>query len=136
MKKFAFAMLWAMLFLAAATPSFAGTSAVTLAWDPPEISTDVTGYTVHYGTASGTYTAQVDAKTALTFTVSELPDGTYYFAVTAYNQGGLHSEYSNEVSIVLDTKPPAYPRNLKAVSVKITVDTRNGTITTTATTGK
>jgi len=24
-----------------------------LAWDPPEVSTDVTGYMMHYGTASG-----------------------------------------------------------------------------------
>lgn len=115
--------------------SFAGTSDVTLQWDPPEIATDVAGYTVHYGTESRTYTMKADAGTALTYTVSGLADGTYYFAVTAYNAAGYHSEFSNEVRIVLDTKPPAYPKNLRAVSVKITVDTRNGTVVSTTTTG-
>jgi hypothetical protein len=80
------------------TNSLAGQ--VALAWDPPDISTDVTGYMIHYGTAPGTYTQGVDVGNTLNYTVSNLTDGkTYYFAVTAYNAAAYESIYSNEVSI-------------------------------------
>ena len=73
-----------------------------LAWDPPDISTDVTGYMIHYGTASGTYSQAIDVGNTTGYTVSNLIDGkTYYFAVTAYNAVGYESVYSNEVSIVM-----------------------------------
>ncbi len=73
-----------------------------LAWDPPDISTDVTGYMIHYGTASGIYSQAVDVGNITSYTVSNLLDGqTYYFAVTAYNAFGYESVYSNEVSIAI-----------------------------------
>ena len=73
-----------------------------LAWDPPDISTDVTGYMIHYGTASGTYSQAIDVGNTTSYTVSNLIDGkTYYFAVTAYNAIGYESVYSNEVSITI-----------------------------------
>ena len=78
-----------------------------LAWDPPEISTDATGYMVHYGTASGAYSQGVDVGNTTSYPVSNLIDGqTYYFAVTAYNAAGYQSDYSNEVSIM--TSLPQY----------------------------
>ena len=82
------------------TYSFAGQA--NLAWDPPDISTDVTGYMIHYGTASGTYSQAIDVGNTTSYTVSNLIDGqTYYFAVTAYNAVGYESVYSNEVSIAI-----------------------------------
>lgn len=78
-----------------------------LAWDPPEISTDATGYMVHYGTASGTYSQGIDVGNTTSYTVYNLTDGQkYYFAATAYNASGYQSVYSNEVSIM--TSPPQY----------------------------
>jgi hypothetical protein len=77
----------------------------TLAWDPPEISTDVTGYMLHYGTAPGTYTEAVDVGNTLSYTVSNLSDGqTYYFAVTAKDAAGDESAYSNEISAVTSSQ--------------------------------
>jgi hypothetical protein len=71
----------------------------TLTWDPPDISTNVTGYMLHYGTASGSYLQAIDVGNARSYTVSNLADGqTYYFAVTAYNAAHYESVYSNEVS--------------------------------------
>jgi hypothetical protein len=79
------------------TDSHAGQA--TLAWDPPAVSTDVTGYMIHYGTASGTYSQSADAGNTTSYAVTNLTDGrTYYFAVTAYNAAGYQSEYSNEVN--------------------------------------
>ncbi len=78
------------------------TGQAKLAWDPPDISTDVTGYMIHYGTASGTYSQAMDVGNTTSYTVSNLIDGqTYYFAVTAYNAVGYESVYSNEVSITI-----------------------------------
>lgn len=78
-----------------------------LAWDPPEVSTDVTGYMMHYGTASGTYSQGIDVGNTTSYPVYNLTDGQkYYFAVTAYNDVGYQSDYSNEVSIM--TSPPQY----------------------------
>ncbi len=47
-----------------------------------------------------------------TFTTPTLPNGTWYFVVTAYNTAGLESGYSNEVSKTIATAPEP-PRNLR-----------------------
>jgi hypothetical protein len=87
-----------VLFFLLLTPnSYAGQA--TLMWDPPAIPTDVAGYKVDYGTASGTYTQGIDVGNSTSHTIGSLPDGqTYYFAVVAYNSAGTESGYSNEVS--------------------------------------
>jgi hypothetical protein len=66
---------------------------------------DLAGYQVHYGTATGTYTHSI-----LIALASQPHPGTtsyklkglvknqkYYIAVTAYNQYGYESAFSNEV---------------------------------------
>jgi hypothetical protein len=110
-------------------------SDVTLAWDA-NTEPDLAGYKIHWGTASRVYTTHVDAGNVTTFVLKGLPDGKVYIAATAYDKAGLESDYSNEVSITLDSTPPAYPKNLKSVSVKVTISTSSGSITATATTGQ
>lgn len=71
---------------------------VSLAWDAV---TGATGYRLYYGTASGSYASNVDAKTATSHTVANLTDGTrYYFSVRAYNSTTT-SGYSNEINTVV-----------------------------------
>jgi hypothetical protein len=77
----------------------------TLNWNPPGKKTDGTsltdlaGYRIYYGTASGNYAETIDVGNITTSVVSNLADGTtYYFAVTAYDTSGGESGYSNEVS--------------------------------------
>lgn len=71
----------------------------TLTWDPPVVATDVTGYMIHYGTASGAYSQSIDVGNTTSYTVSNLNDGqTYYFAATSYNRARQQSGYSNEAS--------------------------------------
>ncbi len=87
-----------MLFPIPSEP-FAGEA--TLAWDPPVVPTDVVGYMIHYGTASGSYSMAIDVGNGTSYTVSNLIDGkTYYFSVTAYNAAGVESELSGEVSLL------------------------------------
>ncbi len=66
---------------------------VTLAWDPDSVS-DLAGYKIYYGTASGNYQWNVDAGDVTTHTISDLTiGGTYYAAATAYTTDGLESTY-------------------------------------------
>jgi len=88
---------------------------VTLAWDA-NTEPDLAGYGIYYGTESGDpyhgegalegdspVDIQVDQDEdpdpdVVQFTLHDIPDGTYFFAVTAYNTKGLESDYSNEAS--------------------------------------
>jgi PKD repeat protein len=116
--------------------SFAGQ--LTLAWDAVA---NATGYKVHVGQSSGSYTASVDAGNKLTQTVAGLNDGTrYYFAVTAYGPPGTaESGYSNQVSAVVPTTTTtpaapvasftASPTSGTAPLVVTLTDTSTGTVT-------
>lgn len=80
------------------TPSSSSGTTATLSWDP-STSTNVAGYKVYMGTASGVYSSSFTLGSTTTYTVSNLGvRSTYYFAVTAYNDSGIESSTSNEVS--------------------------------------
>ena len=80
--------------------------AVTINWTPPTENTDGTaltdlaGYDIHYGTASGNYTQSVSVSNAglATYVVDNLTPGTYYFSVSAVNTSGTESPLSSEVT--------------------------------------
>ena len=73
--------------------------AVTLAWNPSVPSTNVAGYFLYYGGATGSYTNQLNIGLGTNAVVSNLVAGTtYYFAATAYTSSGLESDYSDEVA--------------------------------------
>jgi hypothetical protein len=75
---------------------------VTLAWDPNSES-DLAGYKIYYGTASGQYGTPIVIGKQTEYTVTGLTPGvTYYFAVTAYSVSGLESGFSNEVFKTMD----------------------------------
>src|SRR5208283_4138058 len=101
--------VWFLIFLVFSTlifqtgNTFAGQA--SLSWTPPTTNTngtaltDLAGYTVYYGTASGNYTQNVNVGNVTTYTVSSLAAGTtYYFAAAAFDSSGNQSAYSNEVS--------------------------------------
>lgn len=90
-----FALIAILSLVALSAPAMAAD--VTLQWDPNS-ETDLAGYKIYYGTASGVYGPPIVVGVQTTFTVAGLPPGTYFFAVTAYNASGLESGYSNEVS--------------------------------------
>jgi Fibronectin type III domain len=92
---------------------------VTLEWDPPSQDSDVvSGYLLYYGEVSGPpYEGEgvnegqspIDVGDVTTFTVTGLDDTrSYFFAVTAYNEEGLESDYSNEAA-TNDNEVPTNP---------------------------
>ena len=72
-----------------------------LSWNA-STSTNVAGYNLYYGTASGNYTSKISAGNVTAITISNLVPGvTYYFAATAYDANGNESPLSNEASFIV-----------------------------------
>ncbi|ULA58160.1 MAG: Fibronectin type III domain protein [Nitrospira sp.] len=70
----------------------------TLSWGAVS-DTNLAGYKVYMGTASGRYGTPLDVGNVTSYTISNLTLGTtYYFVVTSYGSSGSESSYSNEVS--------------------------------------
>jgi len=77
---------------------------ITMQWDPPERNvdgsalTDLAGFDLYYGSASGAYEASehIGDASATSLTVT-LPSGTYFFALTATDRDGNESGFSNEI---------------------------------------
>jgi len=92
----------------------AGTA--TLTWIAPEKNADgstlhgLAGFRIYYGTTSGSHGRSIaipadrarcennGKATQCTAAVKGLSSGFYYFCMTAYDEGGHESDYSNEVS--------------------------------------
>ena len=70
----------------------------SLTWNPVT-STNLAGYKVYVGTASGRYGTPLDVGNVTGYVVNNLAVGnTYYFVVTSYNSSGGESLPSSEVS--------------------------------------
>jgi hypothetical protein len=113
--KFLLALLGAALVLGAA-------SGAILEWDRnPE--TNVLGYRVYTGTNSRNYTSVLDVSNAVTCNLTnlQLSAGTNYFAVTAYDQEMLESDFSDEVFWVKKPKP-SRPTGLRIPDVVATLE--------------
>ena len=112
-------VFFSVLLVALLISVWARAEQVTLAWDA-NTESDLAGYRVHYGTASGSYTTVVDVHKVTTAIVTGLTAGqTYYFVVTAYNAANNESGYSNQVSYPVPAAngapaPPATPTGASA----------------------
>ena len=88
----------ALAYFLVLAPAMAFCETVTLAWDA-NTESDLKGYILYYGTASGNYTSNFDVGKNTQYTTPDLQAGvTYYFAVTAYNEADYESDYSEELS--------------------------------------
>jgi hypothetical protein len=75
------------------------TVSVSLAWDA-SVSDNIAGYKMYSGNTSRTYLPNpVVLGDVLTYTYPSLPDGQWFFAVTAFDTSGNESDFSNEVGI-------------------------------------
>jgi hypothetical protein len=83
-----------------------GTSSLTLSWTPPTQNEDGTpltnlaGYRIRFGMQSGNYPSTINLTNPglATYVLSGLAAGTYYIVISAVNQNGVESPYSNEAS--------------------------------------
>lgn len=98
--------------LVATLPAFsiavqqASLGSATLSWVAPTTRVDgsplgnLAGYRIRYGTAPGSYPNQVEIPNPgiTSFVIENLPAGTYFFVVVAYDATGLESEHSAAAS--------------------------------------
>ena len=88
------------------SPKPVSTGTATLDWTPPtqnsdgSVLTNLAGYTVYYGTSPDRLTESVKVSNpGLTaYTLSNLPSGTWYFAVTSSSSAGVESTRSGVIS--------------------------------------
>jgi hypothetical protein len=79
----------------------------SLTWDAPTKNVDGTdlndlaGYKVYYGISSRNYSNSIDVGNVMTYEINSLSAGTYHFSVTAYDISGNESDYSIEVSKII-----------------------------------
>jgi hypothetical protein len=84
-----------------------GTASLTLRWNAPTQNvdgsplTDLAGYRIYYGTASGDYTETIEINSAgvTSYMLEHLAPGRYFLAMTSVNADALESDYSAEVRI-------------------------------------
>jgi hypothetical protein len=100
---------------------------LTISWNRnPEA--EVTGYKLSWGTASQQYATTIDAGDAVSYVFTGAdPTLRYYFAVQAYDAGGLLSGYSTEVSWAASTAAP-----LVSITTPVGGTTVSGSIPVTA----
>jgi len=120
-------LMLAVILCLITAPAFAAD--VVLSYNPPTQNvdgtpvTDLAGYKIYYGTISRTisqtYDEIVDVGDVTTYKVSGLNEGTYYFAVTAYDTSGNESDFSAELPKTI--KIPPMPPELKGATVVIVI---------------
>jgi fibronectin type 3 domain-containing protein len=82
----------------------------TLNWSAPTTRADgsplsladIDGYRIYFGNSRGNYSDVVDVPdgSAQSANVTDIPAGTYYLVMTTYDNTGLESRYSAEISKV------------------------------------
>ncbi len=92
-------------------------SRIIFAWDA---STDpyIAGYKLYQSAESGVYLnnpTEVISAGIVTVTLNNVPDGTWFWVLTAYDDSNNESGFSNEVTLEIDTIAPDSPKNFKVL---------------------
>jgi fibronectin type 3 domain-containing protein len=95
-----------LLLFAFSQISIAGT--VLLQWDH-SVSEHVVVYRMYLGQSSRNYLFTVWTGHVETLTTPKLPDGFWFFSVTAIDKSGNESDFSNEVSKEISGGDPGLP---------------------------
>ena len=98
--------------------------------DDANVETDLAGYNVFQSTEAGVYDNTSPIGTiscgpnddpCCTYTTIDLPDNTYFFVVTAFDNDNNESGYSNEVTKRIDTTPPTAPKSLLIEAIELAI---------------
>lgn len=94
-----------------ASQTVSATDSINLSWIPPTTRADgsfletseLAGYRIYMGTSSNELTPIIDLvnDNITQYQVENLTTGSYYFAITAYDQDGVESSLSQVVLINL-----------------------------------
>lgn len=95
-------------------PSLVLASEITLEWDA-NTEPDIEKYRLYQSQISGVYGASVGEVThpVVEYTIPDLPDGQYYWSVTAVDQSNNESGKSNEVKHIFEVGVPGAPQSVR-----------------------
>jgi len=128
-----------MLLLLSVFLGLANSDEVNLSWNA-NTESDLAGYRLYHGTASGAYGSPTQIGLQTTHTVTGLsPATTYFFALSAFDTSGNESGKSNEVAFLVppvqppqSNEPPIAAYSFNETSGTVAVDSSsnglNGTI--------
>lgn len=77
-------------------------------WQPPAYNIDgspaddLGGYVIYLGNTSRNYDKWIDVGNVSSYTITNVPPGIYFFALTSYDIFGNESDLSNEVTKVIE----------------------------------
>jgi len=91
---------------------------IRLAWDP-SLSPGISGYRVYVGQSSRSYGTPITIGNQTTYTVTNLANGTWFIAVTAFDASGNESGFSNEVSATISPTPLDPPTLAEITSISV-----------------
>jgi PKD repeat protein len=92
-----------LLYMSIQTPAEAAQA--TLRWD--YTASGASGFALHCGASSGSYTSRIDVGNTDTYTLTNLVAGsTRYCVVTAYDSARVESAFSNEVTVSVASDAP------------------------------
>jgi len=82
-------------------------------WDA-NVETDLSGYKIYYGDESRIYSKSIDVGNVIEYIWSDIwtANVTYYFAVTAYDSTFNESDFSDEVSLLMEKNVKLIPPHL------------------------
>jgi hypothetical protein len=92
-------------------PSISFAAQITLTWNS-NAESHLAGYRLYYSTTSRNYSASKDVGNTTQYTLSGLQEGlTYYFTLTAYDNSGNESAYSEELmhTVPANNNSPSTP---------------------------
>jgi hypothetical protein len=96
---------------------------ITFGWNA-NAEPDLAGYRLYQSEVSGEYTDSLkDFSSDVIMGSVEIDiNSTQYFVLTAYDDSGNESDYSNEVTFIPDLSSPAAPINFKIENVTIIIN--------------
>lgn len=113
------------IFVILLSSSAIASSSITFIWDANQEG-DLAGYALFQSDTSGVYDFAIENAVAdisagiETHTITNVPDGTWYYVLIAYDNNDNCSGASSEASLTLDTIPPGSPTGFKhTVVIKI-----------------
>ena len=105
--------LFIVILMGICLANFSWAGSLKIVWDA-NTESDLQGYRVYWGTASKKYTWQNDVGKLTQCDLGDLKTGvTYYIAVTAVDEWGNESAFSQEASAILSSDGnPALPETI------------------------
>ena len=110
-------------FLFAAAGLHAANVSLAVDWDR-NTEPDIAGYRVHYGTIEAPYTQVMDTASNSALLTNLVSGSTYIIAVSAYNEDGIESGYSDPLTVFANPDPNGVQQaTLDNISSRVFVQT-------------